>query len=99
MPLNVQNGGGFMVQFDEKAYGLSKARLEAIFEPSTFVELGAYTKRTDSQNDLEMFKYADISICMGNGDEQAKKRADYITDDINNDGILHALQHFNWIKE
>ena len=42
-----------MVQIDEKAYGLSKARLEAIFDCGTFVELGAYTKRPDSQNDFE----------------------------------------------
>ena len=42
-----------MVQIDEKAYGLSKARLESIFDSGTFVELGAYTKRADSQDELE----------------------------------------------
>ena len=42
-----------MVHFDEKAYGLSKARLEAMFDSGTFVELGAYTKRADSQVDFE----------------------------------------------
>lgn len=42
-----------MVQIDEKAYGLSKARLESIFDCGTFVELGAYTKRPDSQGDFE----------------------------------------------
>ena len=42
-----------MVQNDEKVYGLSKARLEAIFDEGTFVELGAYTKRPDSQKAFE----------------------------------------------
>ena len=42
-----------MVQIDEKVYGLSKARLESIFDSGTFVELGAYTKRLDSQKDFE----------------------------------------------
>jgi acetyl-CoA carboxylase carboxyltransferase component len=42
-----------MVQIDEKSYGLSKERLESIFDSGTFVELGAYTKRTDSQTDFE----------------------------------------------
>ena len=42
-----------MVQIDEKTYGLSKARLESIFDPGTFVELGAYLKRPDSQTDFE----------------------------------------------
>lgn len=42
-----------MVQFDEKVYGASKAKLEQIFDLGTFVELGAYTKRLDSQKDFE----------------------------------------------
>ena len=42
-----------MVQMDEKVYGLSKARIESIFDIGTFVELGAYTKRQGSQEDLE----------------------------------------------
>ena len=42
-----------MVQFDEKMYGTSKAKLESIFDAGTFVELGAYTKRQDSAADFE----------------------------------------------
>ncbi len=42
-----------MVQIDEKMYGQSKAKLEAIFDAGTFVELGAYTKRAGSEADFE----------------------------------------------
>ncbi|MBP3369905.1 MAG: hypothetical protein J6L85_04045 [Clostridia bacterium] len=42
-----------MVQIDEKMYGQSKAKLESIFDAGTFVELGAYTKRTGSETDFE----------------------------------------------
>ena len=42
-----------MVQIDEKMYGQSKAKLESIFDPGTFVELGAYTKRQGSEADFE----------------------------------------------
>ena len=35
-----------MVQIDEKVYGQSKARIEQLFDAATFVELGAYTKRS-----------------------------------------------------
>lgn len=42
-----------MVQIDEKMRGLSRARLESIFDGGTFVELGAYTKRSTSSEDLE----------------------------------------------
>lgn len=42
-----------MVQIDEKVYGLSKSRIESLFDAGTFVELGAYTKRHGSQKDFE----------------------------------------------
>ena len=41
-----------MGRIDEKTYGVSKARLEALFDAGTFVELGAYLKRSDSQSEL-----------------------------------------------
>ncbi len=42
-----------MAQFDEKVYGQAKGKLEAIFDAGTFVELGAYTKRSGSDADFE----------------------------------------------
>ena len=48
-----QNGGIFMVKIDEKVYGKAKASLEMLFDTATFVELGAYTKRTCDGADFE----------------------------------------------
>ena len=42
-----------MAQIDEKIYGQSKTKLESIFDAGTFVELGAYTKRSGSETDFE----------------------------------------------
>ena len=42
-----------MVQIDEKVYGQSKARIEQLFDTATFVELGAYTKRSGNGADFE----------------------------------------------
>ena len=42
-----------MLQNDEKVYGLSKAKLESIFDAGTFVELGTYTKRQGTNADFE----------------------------------------------
>ena len=42
-----------MVQIDEKVYGNSKERLELLFDAGTFVELGAYTRRSASSEDFE----------------------------------------------
>lgn len=51
----------------------------------------------DSVNDLGMFETAGTSICMGNGCDQAKKKATYITKSMMEDGILEACKHFDLI--
>jgi len=51
----------------------------------------------DSTNDLPMLEYAGISIVMGNANELVKKNASYVTTDIHDNGIYHALEHFNLI--
>ncbi len=48
----------------------------------------------DSANDLPMFAVAGHSIAMGNATQLAKQQASYVTDDLHNDGIYHALEHF-----
>ena len=53
----------------------------------------------DSNNDLEMLKLAGHSICMGNGTEEAKRAAEYITTDIHEDGIWNAMLHYGLITE
>ena len=42
-----------MVQHDEKVYGVSKERIESLFDAGTFVELGAYTKRDQTHEEYE----------------------------------------------
>ena len=51
----------------------------------------------DGENDFEMLKAVKIGVAMGNGEEQVKQIADYITSDINEDGIYKACRHFNLI--
>lgn len=51
----------------------------------------------DGENDLEMLDFCGFSIAMGNASENAKKHADYITDDIDKDGIYKACKHLNLI--
>ena len=46
----------------------------------------------DSNNDLPMLKYAHTSIAMGNSSEQVLETADYITTDVDKDGIWNALK-------
>lgn len=51
----------------------------------------------DSYNDIEMIKYCEIGIAMGNSKDPVKQAADYITNDIDEDGIYNALKHFDLI--
>lgn len=46
----------------------------------------------DGPNDLQMMKFAGISVAMGNAREEVKKLADMVTDHIDHDGILKAFE-------
>ncbi|MCI5587190.1 MAG: HAD family hydrolase [Lachnospiraceae bacterium] len=51
----------------------------------------------DSSNDLPMLEFAGTGIAMGNSSDIVFKHADYITDDILEDGIYNAMKHFKLI--
>ena len=52
----------------------------------------------DGGNDILMLDHVAIGIAMGNAGDKVKEHADYITDDADKDGILHALQHFGLLE-
>lgn len=51
----------------------------------------------DGNNDIEMLDLAGHGIAMGNANDNAKKHADYVTTDVNEDGIFNAMKHFSLI--
>ena len=51
----------------------------------------------DGGNDISMLKHAAIGVAMGNAKDNVKQAADYVTDTVDNDGILKALEHFKVI--
>lgn len=51
----------------------------------------------DSNNDTRALQVAGTGIAMGNASDDLKKVADYITSDIDDDGIYHGLKHFGLI--
>lgn len=52
----------------------------------------------DATNDIPLLKSVGIGICMGNGKEEVKKIADYVTDDIDHDGLYKALKKYDILK-
>lgn len=51
----------------------------------------------DSVNDLDMLSFVGHGIAMGNGTPPAKEAAEFVTTDIYDDGIKHAMEHYGLI--
>lgn len=51
----------------------------------------------DGENDMGMLELAGIGVALGNAEEQVKTIADYVTADIDDNGVIKALQHFGLI--
>ena len=51
----------------------------------------------DGDNDVEMLRFTGVGVAMGNGAAAAKAAADYVTGDIDENGIADALRHFGLI--
>lgn len=88
LPMFAGNMGADIIeQKVSKAYGMKQ--LVKYYETSMkkVIAFG------DSMNDYELIKEAGIGIAMGNAIEELKKVADYVTDDIDKDGIWKALEY------
>ena len=51
----------------------------------------------DGGNDIEMLRFAGVGVAMGNAGEEVRLAADYVTDDVDHDGIQNALRRFGVI--
>ncbi len=48
----------------------------------------------DQNNDIELLKSGGIKVAMGNATDELKKYADYVTDTVENDGFVKAVEKF-----
>ena len=53
----------------------------------------------DGPNDAKMLAWAGTGVAMGNGVEEAKAAADYVTTPVGEDGVKNALLHFGVLEE
>ena len=53
----------------------------------------------DGGNDVPMLRAAGVGVAMGNGCPAALAAADYVTADIDDDGLRRALEHFGVIGQ
>ena len=51
----------------------------------------------DAKVDLSMFECGGFNVAMGNGGPEIKEAADYITNDVNEDGLYNAFKYLKLI--
>lgn len=51
----------------------------------------------DAKIDIPMLEYCSVGVAMGNGGEEIKAMADFITDDVENDGLYKAFKKLELI--
>ena len=69
-----------------KAIGCQKVLQELGLKAENMMNFG------DGLNDRELFDFAGLSVAMKVSHPEILEKADYITDSVENDGILKALQ-------
>ena len=52
----------------------------------------------DGSNDVDMLRFVETGIAVGNSEAHVQAAADYVTDHIDRDGIYNALVHFGVIE-
>jgi len=80
---NKQATKGNAIKFLAQKYGFTENEVMAI---------------GDQNNDIEMVETAGIGVAMGNGTNEIKAKANYITDTVQNDGFVKAVNKFVWGK-
>lgn len=78
--------------------GYSKASAMGFVSRFLNVPLSETAAIGDSSNDLAMLACAGIGIAMGNATEDVKAAADYVTTDVEEDGIENALRWLGVIR-
>ncbi|MBM6766055.1 HAD family hydrolase [Faecalicoccus pleomorphus] len=77
--------GEIMINGVTKATGIKKVLNYIRFPIEDSIAFG------DSLNDIEMLKFSNIGVCMGNGDKEVKKVADFVTKSIDKNGLYYAF--------
>lgn len=83
--------------FDLTLKGESKAKGISQLVSSLNLEMKDTIAFGDGRNDVEMLRDVGLGIAMGNGAQEAKNVSDYITDSVNNFGIIKALKHYKYL--
>ena len=91
LPYMRYHPGNIMFEPDDKFSGIRRV-MDVLKAPIEDVVVFG-----DGRNDIDMFSKAPFCIAMGNSVEELKVMADFVTKNVEEDGIAYACRHFNWI--
>jgi hypothetical protein len=86
------------LSFDLTLKGESKAKGIRKLVESLGMDMEDTVAFGDGRNDVEMLSEVGFGIAMGNGADEAKEVANYVTDDVDKNGIEKALDKFSYFE-
>lgn len=84
---------------DVNCGGLSKEIGVQVFCDHFGIDISETMSFGDGGNDINMLKGTAIGVAMGNANENVKEIADYVTTEVDENGIWNALVHYQLIQE
>ena len=83
--------------------GMRSTGIQAIAYAELLKYLGASLEDTfafgDAKVDIPMLEYCNVGVAVNSGGDEIKAMADYVTDDVDKDGIYKAFVHFGLIDD
>ena len=91
VPIFGENSGEVMVKGIHKAIAIESLLKHLKIDKKDTIAIG------DGLNDIEMFEYCNLGIAMGNAKEKLKEIADYVAEDVHEDGLYKAFKKLELI--
>ena len=63
------------------------------------IDLSSTMAFGDGGNDIPMLQHVAISVAMNNASDEVKSVVDYVTDDVDHDGIYKACLHYHLLEK
>jgi Cof subfamily protein (haloacid dehalogenase superfamily) len=87
VPLFGKNSGEISIKGTDKVTGIKMIMDHYNCDHEHTIAMG------DGNNDISMLSFVEVGVAMGNATDKLKSIADYITDDVNEDGLANAFHY------
>jgi Cof subfamily protein (haloacid dehalogenase superfamily) len=89
VPLFGKNSGEIALKGTDKTVGMQILMDYYGYDQAHTVAMG------DGNNDISMLKYVGYGVALGNATDQLKAVSDFVSKDVNDDGLAYAFKHLH----